>query len=68
MWLHSELCLEKSFWPCGKHVMKQSIPEKRSLREQLISPSRTGLLNAEQLWEIPPFSIIVLLVAHHEQI
>lgn len=48
MWLHCELCLEKSFWPCGKHVMNQSIPGKRSIREHLISPYSTELLNAEQ--------------------
>lgn len=48
MWLHCELCLEKSFWPWGKHVMNQSIPEKRSIREHLISPYSTELLNAEQ--------------------
>lgn len=48
MWLHCELCLEKSFWPCGKHVMNQSIPEKTSLGKQPISPCRIELLNAEQ--------------------
>lgn len=36
MWLHSELCLEKPFWPCWKHGMNQRIPAKWSVREQLI--------------------------------
>lgn len=48
MWLRCELCLEKSFWPCGKRVMNQNIQKKRSPREQLMSPYRTEPLNAEQ--------------------
>lgn len=60
--VNCELCLEKSFWPCGKHVMNQSILKKRSPREQLISPYRTELLDAGQAF---PSAIIVLFVPDH---